>query len=154
MSGITVGSRGPTSLIVTKTADETVNNSSTYQDDDHLKFPIGANEKWYFELVVDLSAPSATSDLKMNWTVPSGASFKWARGDQAAGGTVGSTPTAMVTAGLTQGSTNGEIVTQAVGWITNSTAPGTAQLQWAQNTQTNEDTTLKAGSFLRLTRIA
>lgn len=60
---------GPT--IVHKTADETVNNSTTFQDDDELILPVLANEVWEFTLHL-LYDSSAVADIKVGWTVPTG----------------------------------------------------------------------------------
>ena len=55
--------------VIRKSADETVNNSTTLQDDDELLFPIAANEVWYFEffLLIQSSADMEVADWK--WAI-------------------------------------------------------------------------------------
>ena len=58
---------GPTTVY--KTADETVNNSTTLQDDDHISLSVLANEVWAFHMVLH-SSSDATPDIKVGWSVP------------------------------------------------------------------------------------
>ena len=136
---------------VRKTADETVNNSSTFQSDDHLSFSIGANEVWVaqFHLYV---ITNSTADFKVSALTPSGAS-----------------PTTMVTGAITGDkihSTNPRLtgddanvdvqieggdtklaLTMAVLVVNGGTA-GTVYLRWAQNTATAVDTKVLSGSLM------
>lgn len=156
------------SFTVAKTADEVVNNSTTLQNDDHLKFDISASatEIWFAELFIRAGATTSTMDVKLAFTVPSGATMRWAR----IGGTDASATSnfvATATAGVptlanTEGTTGtfGSQSTAATGWLMAFGAfvygggtAGTIQLQWAQNTQEAADLTFRAGSFLRLVRL-
>ncbi len=58
--------------IVRKTADEDVISSTTYQNDDHLLFAVGANEVWGFFIYLRVSAASATPDFKYVFALPTG----------------------------------------------------------------------------------
>lgn len=144
--------------LVVKTADETVNNSAVLQNDDALAFAIGANEHWFAEAELLVSSPSVNSDLKVAWTTPVGLSaYRAYRHTNAFGvseTSAPSTPYTDPTVGITFGSVNGVWVGYIKAWFLNGATAGTVQLQWAQNTQTAEDTIVKAGSFLRLTRLS
>jgi hypothetical protein len=63
----------PTIQVVRKTADETVNNSSTLQNDDHLYFAVGANEIWEFEIFlrVVMDDIATALGLRCDFSVPS-----------------------------------------------------------------------------------
>jgi hypothetical protein len=135
-----------------KTADETVNNSATLQDDDHLTFLIGANETWLIELKLFYES-STTADLKIAFSVPTGATCEGRMvGAELAAGTYtdtftnpriynggGATVEYMVTGNfIYRGGANS-------GYLT---------LQWAQNTAEASDTKVLAGSMMILRRIA
>lgn len=140
---------------VVKTADETVNNSNTLQNDDHLFFPIEASEIWFFKLALFVTGLSTTADLKINWSLPSGATIMWLAEASGLGVSTAASPQAVIsTANSALGTANNTSLQQLVGLITNSTTAGTAQFQWAQNTATAEDTKLLKGSQLRIWRQA
>jgi len=140
-----------------KTADETVNDSSTLQNDNHLVFSIGANEKWSFELVLFYTS-GTTPDIKFAITVPSGATLKWGP-SQALYGTSGT----WVLTAITEVSGNSVAVAgQAAavmcvvfwGYVANSTNAGNVQLQWAQEVANASDTKVLAGSHLIAHKLA
>lgn len=139
--------------VILKAADETVNNSTTLQNDDHFAFPIDANAKWFFQLILDVVGVSVNADLKLDWSLPASATYKAQRGTQAAGDVASATPTALATAAFASGLLNGENMIQVLGWITAGASAGTATLQWAQNTLTAENVVVKAGSLMRLRQI-
>ncbi len=60
--------------IAIKTADETVNNSTTMQDDDDLKHTVKANTSYTFKLIAYFISAS-TPDIKSNFTGPSGSTI-------------------------------------------------------------------------------
>ena len=62
--------------IVRKTADEVINNVTTPQNDDELKFDALANEIWWFSLVLRHTRhASAGYNNKINWSIPTAASL-------------------------------------------------------------------------------
>ncbi len=67
---------GLTFAKVVKTADETVNNSTTFQDDDVLKFTANANKEYVFMLFLKTNS-SAVADLKGIFSLPSGGTGTW-----------------------------------------------------------------------------
>lgn len=144
---------------VIKTADETVNNSNTLQDDDHLFFPIEANETWFVEALLRVQAASINADFLWGWTGPTGATASWSLGAAQGGWSqvgTSSSPGAEKTIGNTVASGGGAFNSHVYlgGWFyADATHAGTIKLQWAQNSATNENNKVLAGSHLRLRRI-
>lgn len=144
----------PTSRVV-KTADQTVNNSATLANDDVLKFAVAASARYYVRAQLLVTSLGTTSDLKVAWTMPSGASGShWAA--NATYVASGSSSTAVTAAGtaIAVGSANVTYPVELEANFVISTTAGTVQMQWAQNTQTEEDTKVLAGSHLLVTRLA
>jgi hypothetical protein len=147
---------------VTKTADETVNNSATLQNDDHLFWPVEPNEQWFFKFWLFLNAASATSDFQFDISLPASATAMWnplgtpniGQSGWSNGG-IASTAAAVVTTGVGQvGSRVGTSSQLLAGLVTIGATAGTARLRWAQNTAAVEDNKVLAGSWLELTRLA
>ena len=67
---------GLTFAKVVKSVDQTVNNSSTLQDDDELKFTPNIN-KAYFGTMFTIYSSGTTPDLKSAFSLPTGASGEW-----------------------------------------------------------------------------
>lgn len=137
------------STIVRKTSDETMNNDNTLQDDDDLKIAMAANEVWYFEaMLTHIAASSGTPDIKIAFTVPSGATLIWSGiGLGVSGAANVETEIVSGTAAAFGGGGDSHTI-QVKGIVIMSTTAGDLQLQWAQNTATAEDTDMKAGSWL------
>ena len=134
--------------VVRKTADETVNNSTTLQDDDVLKWTVAANEVWAFEFFLRVSS-EATPDFKAGWTVPSGASMAWAR--------VVAAPAELNAGETLLVATFGGGIYDSVfcrGVVVNGANAGTVQLQWAQNTADASNTQALANSWIIAHRLA
>lgn len=144
---------------VVKTADETVNNSAVLQDDDHLFFPVEANESWYVEVTALMTAVSATADYLIGWSGPAGATATWSHDSGANSAwvnvAVGGTPNTMKTLSdtVTVGALAGTFGTRFSGVFNSSATAGTIKFRWAQNTQTAENSKILLGSNLRLTRL-
>lgn len=128
---------------VLKSADESVNNSETLQNDDELLLAIGANEKWEVTFYILAISATTTPDLRVAITAPSGATgaislfYDVGTDGELLGGTV---------TGIALVASLRLIVISAV--VVNSSNAGNIQLQWAQSTATAENTTVKAGSCL------
>lgn len=140
-----IGSHSDVATAV-KSADESVNNSDVLQNDDDLLVPVAANTDYVFILDILAVSVTATPDLKVGWSVPAGATMTWAMvGDieqnynsENEGGTDIQTLTSSLK------------YTRWVGTVQVAGTSGNLQLQWAQTAATAEDTTVKAGSMLRL----
>ena len=134
---------------IRKSAAETVNNSSTLQNDDHFTFSIGASEIWAVDIYLDLTAANATADMQFTWTLPAGATMMvfGFGGDDGGFNFVGkgTTPGTGIAIGTAGGST-GVVVIHCL--LVNSTNAGTAQFQWAQNVATVAALTLGINSYM------
>lgn len=142
--------QGDGTAFATKTADETVNNSAVLQNDDHLFFPIGANETWIFNVDFDGNS-AATPDIKFAMTAPAGATcqynFYLPTGIQNSRVTTCGTASTVLNGNATEQSYIG------YGTITNGATAGTVTLQWAQFTANASNTIGRAGSILKAYRI-
>ncbi len=149
---LTLGSSGgnPTVSKV-KTADETVNSSTTLQDDDQLYFSIGANETWTFRYVVQGNS-AAAPDFKFAVTAPSGAICKVSTSDPE-----GATSVANLGCGVSSGLVPGnatEDLYEITGTVTNGATAGLVRLQWAQNVANASNSIVRAGSYVNAFRAA
>lgn len=145
-------------LTIVKTVTETVNNSTTMQNDNELLLSVEANAQYLLTMMLIYSSGS-TPDIKLGWSGPSGATMNWVpHGIGSSVGTltgdiftqsqnIGSTPALGGPAGLTS-------VAHVVGHLTVSTTAGTLQFRWAQNTADPSDTNVLATSWMRLERVA
>lgn len=134
---------------VRKTADETVNNSVTLQNDDALLLALAANETWYFIAVLS-QIGNNTADFKFAFTVPTGATLNWGCvGKINTAGTAGpcDSITTSGTADDNDGATDARRVTLR-GVVVNGGTAGNLQLQWAQSTATVVDTKVLTNSYL------
>lgn len=66
-------------VTIRKTSDETVNNSTTLQNDDALLLAMAANETWFFTVYITNNT-STTANIKFAFTVPTGATLNWGCG--------------------------------------------------------------------------
>lgn len=141
--------------IVRKTADETVNNSETLQNDDELLMAMGANEVWRVELHLIIYG-TTVANYKMAWTVPSGAEFYWGRIYRTTGAAdvVGMTHIAAETVTMRGEGAYSRMITVAHGIYVGAATAGNLQLQWAQNTAEVSDSKVKANSCIIATKIA
>lgn len=154
-------SNDPRLAIIRKTADETVNNSSTLQNDDQLLLPVLANEVWRVEASLLLSATTTAADFKFGFTVPTGATLYWGAGsgfDAASwsGQDASSTVLPALTSGSTllQGGLNGIKVLSLRAIYIGAANTGNVRLQWAQNTATASDSKILANSCLIATKLS
>ncbi len=130
-----------------KTANETVNNSATLQNDDHLNFAIGASENWAFTMDLAVDNEDGTTGFKMAMTAPSGARCVTMGKDGNS-----TTPSIIVGCGVESANLSGLMggyqTKRVFGSVRNSTNAGTVQLQWAQFSAGAFNTTVFSGSTL------
>lgn len=139
---------------------ETVNNSSTLQDDDDLAWAVESNENYILAGCLVLSAMDATADIKLALTLPSGASMVLQAGiataewGTSAGGWEGESETTSGT-GIALDIISATLpgIVQFRASIAVGATRGTVQLQWAQNSAQANDLTVRAGSFGILTKV-
>jgi len=135
--------------VVCKTADETINDSATMQDDDELVIAVGANEIWYLQLWVRVLSMEA-ADFKWQFTVPVAATIEGFDLNDV-GVATGAAPLRSLTlagiqAFLVAGASEYALCISAV-YVGGANA-GNIQLQWAQNTADASDTKVLANSFI------
>lgn len=137
--------------IKTKTADETVNGSNVFQDDDQLFFNIGANETWTYRFVIQASS-STVADLKFAVSAPAGATCVTANSDPE-GATSGANLACNANSGVKPGNTAADLY-EVTGTVTNGATPGQVRLRWAQNTVEATNTIVYTGSYVHAFRSA
>ncbi|MGW1938943.1 hypothetical protein [Streptomyces goshikiensis] len=140
-----------------KTADESVTGSTTLQDDDHLALSVVAGGWYAIEAHLDVEADPA-ADITIGWSAPASAVLSWTETGISAGntGNIGSIKQSRLDVATSSGVgivAAGSTVRPA-GVLRVAATAGTLQLRWAQTVSSGTPTTLKTGSWLRLTRIA
>jgi hypothetical protein len=140
---------------VIKAADQSVTSSTVLVNDTALVLPVVASATYDFSCYLDYEGGTlGASDLKFQWTVPSGTLRFWmgfvnTAGTNSAGQTF--TDTSVVGIG-----TNGAASlrgAQMEGSLVVGSTGGSLQLQWAQNMSSATATIVHAQSRVRLWRI-
>ena len=148
--------------VALKTANETVNNSTTMQNDDELLVNAAISSTYLVELFIMYSSVTQTPDIKFGFTFPAGATFTWAmlgitptNANQDTGLQAGYARTATVTGSGTRslGTMASDLTATVTGVFAMSTTAGDLRLQWAQNNATAENTQVLANSFMIATKI-
>lgn len=143
---------GDTSMtLVEKNADETVNNSSTLQNDDDLKFTMAANTAYAIEMIMYYNSTSAAPDFKYAFTIPAGASMNL----QGQGFTSTTTMAScrINVSGSTctlVGSVAPDWTVSVIGIVQTAATPGDFQLQWAQNSANSANTVVNKNSWMKV----
>lgn len=142
---------------VYKTAAETVNSSTTLQDDDHLTGVTIAASGVYRVTGILVCSIKASSDLKLCLTLasaPTSISVEFAGLGASTATQTRAVQTSSGSAVALTTTSNETMVIVVDGIIVNDTDATTAKLQWAQNASVAEDTILNIGSHLVFDRIA
>lgn len=137
-------------VTVRKTANETVNNSTTLQNDDELAIAVEANLTYDFDCELIYNS-GATPDLKFGWTYPSGLTMFYAV--YAAGGGTFLGYNEIETSVPAVDGAGAAVGVLLKGTVFVSATAGTLQLQWAQQTLNASNTIVQTGSYIRLKRI-
>jgi hypothetical protein len=144
-------------IIKRKTADESVTSSTTLQDDDHLTFPIGANEEWVADFDIGLGDTLGVTGVQLSVTTPSGsimeadATFVTSGNAQAIGGHIISSGNLLI--GFTPNSGALGHISGGL-WVLNGATPGNVTITWAQNALSGTALIFKKGSHMVAHRIA
>lgn len=144
------------SVVKYKTATETVSNSTTLQDDDHLaSWTLAAGGVYHILGVLKCSFKVA-SDIKLlltNTNAPSSISLTYRL--------IGATNTSETfstsnssASSLTGAGSDEEVIILIEGIVVAHASGSTMKLQWAQNAAVVENTVLGIGSFIMATRMA
>lgn len=139
----------PRLAIVLKTADETVNNSTTLQNDDELLLAVAANDVWAFILLLRI-ATTAVADFRLTFTVPAGGVIKLQSDVNGAGTYIGVGNevdfTAQIAMAFATASANAPANFKVL--YIGGAAAGVVQLRWAQGTAEVSDTKVLANSHI------
>lgn len=149
----------PTQIFAVKPTDQTLTASTTLQNDSALLTPtLSPNSTWEVMALIAYD-DSTTGDFKIGWAHPTGSTFVWSG---AAAGTGASTApvnlggaiNGVTSSGIYGGVGAGTQIPVLVQGILTVTTAGVLQLQWAQNASDPATLTVRAGSYLRLKRVA
>ena len=143
---------------VDKTAPQSVTSSTTLVNDGDLTVPVEANAIYEVEALI-LASGDTAGDIRVAWTIPSGAATagRVCIGPQL--GMTAATNTAMVDISRnwatqqTYGVSTSTVGILEKGTLTTSATPGNLQMQWAQGTSSATATNVESGSWLRIQRI-
>lgn len=137
-----------------KTVSESVNNSTTLQNDDDFTFSIGASEVWLVKIRASASLPPA-SDFKFSFAGPVGMVFTALLFLYTGSAmSVAKSPVRDAQGNATaQVYAATQVALEIWATIINSTTAGTVNFQFAQNTAVVEDTTLQQDSHMVATKV-
>lgn len=142
-----------------KTSNETVTSSTTLQNDDILTFAVEASATYIMTGYIKYSqnlATGATAGMKVGFAIPASSTFEWTS-DGTSGLTDATTHETVVTVGTGTRSVaaNGTVsmAMQPSGSLI-TVGAGTLVMQWAQVSSSATGTIVRAGSWLKLERVA
>lgn len=136
-----------------KTTNETIISNATLQNDDELFVAVDASCVYHMELRFSFTSAIAP-DLKIGWTYPVGTTIRWSGVDDDTAGAVRITGNLTETSVPAIGGAGSDLASYYSGMVITGVNAGTLQLQWAQNSLTASNTTIYAGSFLTIKRVA
>ncbi len=144
--------------MVSKPSDESVTNTETMQNDDHLKFSALENTNYLIKLYLIVTGADVNGGIEMGFYGPAGAEFYWCSdmfGDSPDfGGDVSRTRQLMVNLpNMETNGTSAEIVAPAVGILVMGETSGTFGLRWTQGTPNATPTKVKALSCMFVTKL-
>jgi hypothetical protein len=131
-------------------------SNTTLTKDTDLWLDVVANTNYLFEafLIYD-GGLSGSSDIQVQWTVPSGATLRWTNiGTNASGGTTGSF--CFVQSDIVTGQTSGIGQLRAMtitGSLAMGSSDGVLQLWAAKNSSSTNDTTIHMQSYVALQEV-
>lgn len=133
-------------LFVRKASTETINNSTTLQNDDELFLDINIpNSFWQLEVFMASTANTA-ADLKFSWSAPASTIMTW-HGINAATAFLNPTDVG------TFASSGGNDGLYIVGTVNIGSTLGRLQFRWAQNALHASNAQVLFHSWIRLTRL-
>lgn len=151
---------------VRKTSNESVTNSTTVQDDDHLFFTPILNTDYWITMYVVYEGPGpdptvTTGDLKISWSVPTGSTFDYVSDaiiSGATGGVYDVSRTAQIApAGGTPGAgtlgAGNPAVALVKGLFRMGSTAGTFRFRWAQISANASAVTVRSNSVLIARRL-
>jgi outer membrane murein-binding lipoprotein Lpp len=140
-----------------KTADESVTSSTALHDDAHLFLAVDSGG-WYAveSYLAVIGDPAA--DISLGWSAPAGSVLRWTECGPVAANSDNGTSVRLdlldlatpATVGIIPGGTS----VAPRGVLQVGGTAGTFRLRWAQSASSATPTTIKSGSWIKLTRIA
>ena len=156
VSGVRYGSPE----VVVKPAPTVRNNTAAVAADPHLTIAVDPNAAYIVEGMLVYTA-TATADMRVQWTGPSGSSYLGSPDAVASADTSGGASAPIDRRGITLGSVAAHggaggqsLIARPVGHFKTAATGGYLTLQWAQQTAEASDATMLAYSWLKLTRVA
>lgn len=150
-------------VIVRKTADQSVSNSTALTSDSALSMAVAANSEYDVEVKLVYEAPTA-NDIKVAFTFPTGAAMPWGVLSVVAGatGTTGDlqpfafgSPSPDAAFNLGGGGAGNQLLALIKGTLIVGSTAGALQFRFAQVTAgSGTSAIVKAGTTMRLQRIS
>jgi hypothetical protein len=141
-----------------KTVDESINTSTTLQDDDELFINVAANTVYVVDAQLIVSAANNTPDVLLGWSGPAGATFDWTPGALLATTTTVTGSISLIHRAIGEtssiGATTATAIARPSGLLVVGGTSGVFRARWAQNTSDAGNSTVKAGSYLRAMAVA
>lgn len=139
-------------VVAYKDTIETINNTAVIQNDDELVLAVAANTKYFFELYVPYNS-GVTPDIKIGWTLPTGATSQWwGQYYDSTAWVVTQSPTTPSTGHAISGFA-ADLNARFGGTISIGSTAGNMQVVWAQNTANASNTSVLAGASLSITPV-
>jgi hypothetical protein len=145
----------PVVLYARKSADETVIDSDTLQDDNHLTLSLAASSVYQGRVCLWVQVTAISQDLRYAFTVPSGATGRRAAYRMDTSNNTGGAAVADLTTGVALDMAVTQTTTVLIDFFILTTNAGTLTLQWCCNNLTGtESITVLANSTMILTKVA
>jgi hypothetical protein len=135
------------------TTATTFTSSTTFGNLTGLSAPVAANSVYRLRGRLKVTGGNTTHDLKLQMTLPAGASLEWSAYNGATGSVtnaINSIDTGSTSATHTRGTFAGTLTIPIEGFITTAGTAGTAQLQGAQNVSDAGTLSFDSGSEISL----
>lgn len=142
-------------LSATRTTDQSVTSSTTLVNDNTLFLPLAVNAVYMVEAWLTYVSGTG-ADMKIDWSVPAGATFNYSMLHNEGGGTGFGNSDLLYQPGSTTfliGSTGSQRCFMVRGNITTAGTAGNLQYRFAQNTSSATSATMKALSWLAAIRV-
>ncbi len=152
-------------LVAVKTADESVNNSTSLQNDDHLTINLGSSQRWAVEMFLHITQGALNAGLTFDFSAPANTAGSYlARNYQSLGANdlnpsdnvLGSTDLTVDAVWDTQFQSTSANPNMMNVWATVNTSGTTGSLtfRWAQRAGVANNTTIHANSWMKAVRLA
>lgn len=135
------------------TTATTFTSSTTFANITGLSCAVAANQVYRFSGRLKVTGANTTHDLKLQMTLPAGASLEWSAYNGSAAAVtsaINSIDTGSTSGTHSRGTFAGTLTIPLAGFVTTGANAGTAQLQGAQNTSDGGTLSFDAGSEMSL----